>query len=143
MAPIYFLVVSHYSRGCVRPRLLFSTSVGWSVKKHKVILQFLSKSINCGGENERIDLKRCEGERINLYTRNKSFAGSSLLAETKALRTDRRTNRKDQPTDRRTDGRTHPLIESWLTTKNKNILQYIFYYFFLDSVAVRIVKRTD
>ena len=30
-------------------------------------------------------------------------------------RTDGRT---DGPTDRRTDGRTHPLIESWLTTKN-------------------------
>ena len=24
----------------------------------------------------------------------------------------------DRPTDGRTDGRTHPLIESWLTTKN-------------------------
>ena len=105
MAPINFLVVSHYSRGCVRPRLLFSTSVGWSVKKHKVILQFWSKNINCGEENERIDLKRCEGERTNLYTRNKSFAGSSLLAETKALRTDGQTGE-----------RTHPLIELWLTT---------------------------
>ena len=49
------------------------------------------------------------------YTRNKSFAGSSLPAETKALRTDPRT---DGPTDRR----TYPLIESWLTTKNVQVL---------------------
>ena len=34
-------------------------------------------------------------------------------------RTDRRTDGPtDRRTDRRTDGRTHPLIESWLTTKN-------------------------
>ena len=32
-------------------------------------------------------------------------------------RTDERT---DQRTDRPLDGRTHPLIESWLTTKNDN-----------------------
>ena len=60
------------------------------------------------------------------YTRNKSFAGSSLPAETKALRTDGPTDRRTNgPTDRRTNGRTHPLIESWLTTKNgmKRILQ--------------------
>ena len=41
------------------------------------------------------------------YTRNKSFAGSSLPAETKALRMDRWT---DGPTDRRTNG--HTLLES-------------------------------
>ena len=51
--------------------------------------------------------------------RNKSFAGSSLPAETKALRTDRRRGRTDGRTDRRTDGRTHSLIESWLTSKNR------------------------
>ena len=40
----------------------------------------------------------------------------------------RRTNGPtDGPTDRRTDGRTHPLIESWLTTKNKAIRKKIIF----------------
>jgi len=43
------------------------------------------------------------------YTRIKSFAGSFLPAEQKSI--------TDQPTDKPTDGRTHPFIESWLTTK--------------------------
>ena len=54
--------------------------------------------------------------KTSSYTRNKSFAGSSLPAETKALRTDRTMDRRtdgptDQRTDGRTDGRTKPLIE--------------------------------
>ena len=56
----------------------------------------------------------------SLYTQNKSFAGSSLPAETKALRTDRLTvGPTDRRRDRPTDGRTHPLIESRLTTNNR------------------------
>ena len=38
-----------------------------------------------------------------------SFAGLSLPADKSVT---------NEPTDRRTDGRTYPLIESWLTTKN-------------------------
>ena len=41
------------------------------------------------------------------YARIKSFAGSSLPAE----------QRHYQRTNGPTDGRTHPLTESWLTTK--------------------------
>ena len=50
-----------------------------------------------------------KGKETSSYTRNKSFAGSSLPAETKALPTDQRT---DGPTDRRTDGPTdgHTLL---------------------------------
>ena len=43
-----------------------------------------------------------------------SRSPARLCPPTKALPTDRRTI---GPTDRRTDGRTHPLLESWLTTK--------------------------
>ena len=46
--------------------------------------------------------------KTSSYTRNKSFAVLSLPAE----------NSRFRRTDGRTDGRTHPLIESWLTTKN-------------------------
>ena len=50
--------------------------------------------------------------KTSSYTRNKSFAGSSLPAD-KSI-TNGPTN---GPTDGPTDGRTHPPIESWLTTK--------------------------
>ena len=48
------------------------------------------------------------------YTRNKSFAVFVSVRQKKEV-TDGRT---DRPTDGPIDGRTHPLIESWLTTKN-------------------------
>ena len=61
-------------------------------------------------------------KKTSSYTRNTLFAGLSLPAETKALRTDGPTNgpmdqQTNRPTDQWTNGRTHPLIESWLTTK--------------------------
>ena len=49
------------------------------------------------------------------------------------FQTDRPT---DGPTDRRTDGRTHPLIESWFTTKNQNLVLHGAGYFFSSSFFV-------
>ena len=83
-----------------------------------------------------IDIERCDVAEVahhiqkvkrlktSSYTRNKSFAGSSLPAETKALRTNGPT---DGPADGPTDGRTHPLIESWLTTKKSCAEKSVLY----------------
>ena len=61
-----------------------------------------------------------EPKKTSLYTQNKPFAGSSLPAETKALRTD---GPIDGPTDGPRDQRMDtPLIELWLTTNRDNYL---------------------
>ena len=45
-----------------------------------------------------------EPKKTRLYTQNKPFAGSSLPADTKALRTDGQTDRPtDGPSDQRLD----------------------------------------
>ena len=61
----------------------------------------MERSVLLGPLNLNLNLN------LSLYTQNKLFAGSSLPAEQKHYQ------RIDGPTD----GRTHPLIESWLTTK--------------------------
>ena len=68
-------------------------------------------------------------ESTSLYAQNKSFAVFVSARQKKRLWTDGPTDRlTDGPTDQRTDQRrtdgwrdrwTHPLIESWLTTKKQ------------------------
>ena len=65
------------------------------------------------------------------HAKNDDFPIDFLIF-TKALPTDRRT---DGPTDGPIDGRTHPLIESWLTTKNRHLKSYLYDYW-ISSIRV-------
>ena len=68
---------------------------------------------------QRIQTKLNSGSDLQINFLNKFI---------KVSFTDRRT---DKPTNRQTDGQTHPLIESWLQTKKKqiNCQPYFFYLY--------------
>ena len=70
------------------------------------------------------DKAGCEQGRIHGYLsrvwlgRGSDESLQALKQRNTRLKLDDTDGPTDGPTNRRTDGRTHPHIESWLTTKN-------------------------